>query len=77
MRGDYTVYTDLDNHNYAEVLEMARADRKAAEGWRFRHHRGAASRALSVAWVGLKELLGAVHRIEVPAISPTRQRLSY
>jgi hypothetical protein len=31
------VYSDMAVYNDAIRLEMARASRKAAEGWRFRH----------------------------------------
>jgi hypothetical protein len=31
------MYVDMALHNDAAQLEMARASRKAAEGWRFRH----------------------------------------
>ena len=31
------MYSDLAVYNDAAKLEMARASRKAAEGWRFRH----------------------------------------
>jgi hypothetical protein len=68
---------DLGNYYRAEVLEMARAGRKAAEGWRYRHHRGAASRMLSAAWAGLKGLAGKAVRIDKPDVAPARQRLSY
>ena len=71
------MYADLGNHNRAEVLEMARADRKAAEGWRFRSYKGAASRALSAAWASLRGLVGKAVRIDKPVIAPARERLSY
>ena len=55
---------------------MAHADRKAAEGWRYRHHTGAANRALSAAWAGLKALLTKTARIEGPSIAPAHKGLS-
>ena len=71
------MYADLDLHNEAARLEMAWADRKAAKAWRYRHHKGASSRALSAAWAVLQGLLGKGIRIEKPDIAPARRRLSY
>ena len=71
------MYADLGNHYRAEALEMARADRKAAEGWRNRNHKGAASRALSAAWASLRSLVSKAVRTDKPDIAPACQRLSY
>ena len=71
------MYADLGNHYRAAILEAARADRKAAEGWRFRSHKGAASRTLCAAWASLRGLVGKAVRIDKPGLAPARQRLSY
>ena len=77
LRGDKPRYADLMVHYDAAKLEMAQIDRKAAEGWRFRHHKGAASRILSAAWAGLKGLARRALPVDRPAMAPTRKRLSY
>jgi hypothetical protein len=38
-------------------FELSRADRKAANGWRFRHRKGMSSRILIAAWAGAKGLV--------------------
>jgi hypothetical protein len=71
------MYVDLDSHNDAAKLEMAQADRKAAAGWRYRHHRGAASRVLSAAWSGVKGIVDKALSAKRPGIAIARKRLSY
>ena len=44
-------------------FELSRADRKAANGWRFRHCKGISSRILIAAWTGAKELVRRALRI--------------
>lgn len=63
--------------NDHEVFELSRADRQAARGWRFRHHRGAASRILIAARASAKELIRRASRAEKPGIALADQRLSY
>ena len=65
----------LDNEH--EVFELSRADRQAAQGWRFRHHRGAAARILIAARAGAQGLARRALRAEKPGIALAEKRLSY
>ena len=71
------MYGDLIIDNDVAKLKMARADHEAAQGWRFRHHKGVASRILSAAWAGVKGLARRALTLDKPAIAPARKRLSY
>jgi hypothetical protein len=71
MFGDFM----LDN-DYL-MLEMAQADRRAAEAWRFRHHKGLGSRILSAAWAWAKRVVCRLLHREKPRVAQTREQYSY
>jgi hypothetical protein len=71
------MYQDIVYDNDYERIRLAQASRRAAQGWRFRHHKDAASRVLSVAWAGVKGLIHKALAVEKPAIAPAHKRLSY
>ena len=71
------MYAELNEHSSAARFEMRQLDRQAAQAWRFRHHRGAASRMLSTAWSGVKGLVEKGFDAKGPSIAPAHKRLSY
>ena len=76
-KGGKAVYGDIEYDNTYELGRLSQASRKAAGGWRFRHHRSWESRMLSAVWAGVTELVRKVASIKEPSIAPAHKRLSY
>ena len=51
------MYSDMEAYNDAAKLEMERASRKAAEGWRFRHLRPKGQKVLAAILASLVAFL--------------------
>jgi hypothetical protein len=51
------MYAESEYDNSYERMRLALSSRRAAEGWRFRHHKSRESRMLSAAWMGVRELV--------------------
>ena len=71
------MYLDIEYDNNHERMRLGQASSRAVEGWRFRHHKGVASRILIAAWAGVKGLVHKSLIVDKPAIAPARKRLSY
>ena len=56
------------------VFELSRADRQAGQGWRFRHHKGAAARILISARAGFKRLIQKALGTGKPSLAFMRKR---
>ena len=70
------MYGDIVYHIDEQRVLLAQSSQRAADGWRFRNHKGLASRIVSAAWAGMKQIVFRGPLNGKPAIASARKQLS-